>query len=498
MKQINDPNWLYDTITNYILDIILIVYRNQIVQYATPSIETVLGYGPEEFIGMNAFDPLHPEDKAYLMEAHKQVINTEHPVTNEYRVYHKNGELRYFESRFMPVPDHPDHYGVVTIRDVTERKRIENELQRRKNRYEQLQNSLKLFSQDLSSVMKISELEARLRKEIIDVLSDSETQILIFDRKNQKFESGHFPELRADMPQLTGGKLEYVSDQVLIKIGDRKDRAYILTLNSRSVTESMDSIWLETLVYYAVMVFESLNVIENLLNQLESALQSNETPQWILRLLFNLQEKQRLNLSSDLHDTVLQDQIDLYRRLEALLNHNEIGREMRDQLKAIEQGLLDTIHQIRMTCNELRPPLLREMGLEMALSNLFEYTQLSSTFKISFQSENTAGLSLNEEQTIGTYRIVQELLNNAAKHSKASILHFYLCKQDDTLKLEYSDDGVGFEPEKLSPTFNNMGLSSMRQRAQSLNGSIEFHSQQGSGLRVIMGIPITGMKAEER
>lgn len=347
-----------------------------------------------------------------------------------------------------------------------------------------LQESLKSFSQDLSAVMKVTDLEERLLKEVKTIITGSEPAMIILNQENRS----RFPELEPSLPM---GKIEQVGNKIVIKIGERKGSPYILLLNSSSIYETMDSIWLETLVCYTVMVFENLNVIENLMNQLEAALQSNETPQWVLRLLFNLQEQQRLNLSSDLHDTVLQEQIDLYRRLEALLNWNEIDHGIKKQLKGIEQGLLDTIHQIRVTCNELRPPLLRELGLERALENLFEYTQVSSTFKIDFHSENTAGLSLNEELTIGIYRIVQELLNNAAKHSKATMINFKISKQD-TLRLEYSDDGVGFDATKLSPSFNNMGLSSMRQRVQSLNGNIEFYSQLKHGLRVLIDFPIIG------
>lgn len=72
---------------------------------------------------------------------------------------------------------------------------------------------------------------------------------------------------------------------------------------------------------------------------------------------------------------------------------------------------MDTIHQVEMTCNELRPPKLREMGLERTLKSLFDDTQLSSTFKIMFKSEINDRL-LNEEKTIAIYRIVQELLNS--------------------------------------------------------------------------------------
>jgi two-component system, NarL family, sensor histidine kinase ComP len=490
LETTNQYNWEFETITKHTLDILVIVDQNQIVKYVTPSFETILGYKPEDFIGRNAFDPLYPEDKEKLILSHSEVISTKKPKVDEYRVLHHNGSIKYLESRVSLIPDHPDNLVVVSIRDITARKNMEMELERRKNRYQDLQNSLKMYSQDLSTVTAMSDLRKRLIQELIAVIPQSNPKIVIYHRESQMIEGETAVWLLSEISSLTAGRPVTLDNRVFILIGDRKDKAYILALSVDSYKEPMDSIWLETLVNYTIMVFESLNVIESLMNQMETAIQRKDRPQWILRLLFNLSEKQRLELSSDLHDTVLQNQLDLYRNLQAILKEYEFEKEMDDQLKGIVQGMLDTIHQIRITCNELRPPLLRELGLETAMENLFEQTQLTSTYKIDFTAENTTNLTLNDEETIGLYRIVQELLNNANKHSQATNLHFQMKKLDDRLEIIYIDNGQGFEVERLAPTFKSMGLSGMRERIQSLNGSIEFHSQPGNGLMVKLQIPI--------
>jgi two-component system, NarL family, sensor histidine kinase ComP len=489
LEKVSQNNWEFETISKHTLDILLIVDQHQIVRFATPSLEVIMGYYPEEFVGKNAFDPLFPDDRERLIASHREAVLTGVPKVDEYRVVHKNGELRYFESRVMPVQNHPDKLVVVSIRDVTIRKSMEAELKRRKNRYQELQNSLKNYSQDLSKIMKMSELETRLITELNSLIPDAEPQIIVYNRESQVVEG------KSDYSNLTVGKMHNKNGQITILIGDRKELAYILNMKSSPLKESMDSIWLETMVYYTIMVFESLIVIESLMSQLETALQKTEKPQWILRLMFNLSEKQRMELSSDLHDTVLQDQMALYRNLEGILNEYRFENEVDQQLKGIVQGLLDTIHQIRMTCNELRPPLLREAGLISALENLFDYTQLSSTFKIKFTSDNIEALLLSEEETIGIYRVVQELLNNAVKHSQAANLHLHMRKEEEHVHLHYRDDGKGFAAEKLTPSFSSMGLSGMRERIRSLNGQIEFQSEPGKGLSVTMLIPL-GPKAQ--
>lgn len=490
MERTSHMNWEFETITKHTQDILIVVDQDQIVQFVTPSLETILGYRPEEFLGKNAFEPVFPQDRERLMASHREVVIHKEPKVDEYRVFHKNGDIKYLESRVMAIPNNRDNLIVVSIRDITLRKSMEMELETRKIRYQELQNRLKNYSQDLSMVLKVSELKKRLIQELETVIPESEPFISVYHRETGCFEGKYPTGLPTYLPNLNVGKLQHDNEQIHILLGDRNERSNILTIKASSLNESMDSIWFETLIFYSVMVLESLNVIENLMNQVENALQKNERPQWMLRLLFNLAEKQRMELSSDLHDTVLQDQMLLLRNLETILREYHFEGEMELQLKGIVHGLSNCIHQIQMTCNELRPPLLRELGLLRSLVNLFEFTQLSSPFNIKFTTENTNNLVLNEEVTMGIYRIAQELLTNAVKHSQARNLHFYLEIQEEKVIFHYSDDGKGFDADKLTPTFKSIGLSGMRERINSLDGIIKFDSQHGKGLRVRLEVPI--------
>jgi two-component system, NarL family, sensor histidine kinase ComP len=477
----NDNQQLFQTVLNYTSDMIMICDRNRHIVYITPNAFENTGYSPEEVQNRDTFFMIHPEDRGNLLQRHKNLLESKQSNSSEYRIIKKNGEVRYYECKTTPLPDTDNYLQVVSTRDVTERKLMELELERHKNRHEVLQKSLKSFSQDLSSVMKLADLEERLRKELEIILPSSNPSIIKTDSEN---ESG------SNLPELSVGKIETVIDKIFIKIGERQKKLYILSIDVSAIHEKMEYIWLETLVFYTVMVFENLNMIEGLMNQLETALQSKETPQWVLRMMFNLQEQQRLTLSSDLHDTVLQDQIDLYRRMESLLGRYEIETEAKAQLKDIEQGLLDIIHDIRMTCNNLRPPLLRELGLERALENLFEHIQVSSTYKIIFTAEDISALQLSEEQTITIYRIVQELLHHAEENSRANLIKFNLYCKNDQLRLVYSDDGVGYDGLEENPSLYHLGLTSISQRAQSLGGKVEFSSTPGSGFIAILELPI--------
>lgn len=473
----NDMQQLFQTVLNYTSDMLMIVDQNRHPIYITPNIHELTGFTPEEALNRDAFLLIHPEDRDSLMHRHKNLLESEQSNSSEYRIVKKNGEIRFFECKTTPLPHTENYLQVVSVRDIHERKQMEIELEYYKNRHEILQSSLKNFSQELFSVMKLTDLEERLMKELNEIIPNSNPAIMKGDSENKK------------LPELRPGKIEVISDKLLIKIGEKKHQSYILTVQANAVQEKMDLIWLETLAHYAMMVFENLMMIENLVEQLETASQSKESPQWVLRMMFNLQEQQRLTLSSDLHDTVLQDQIDLYRRLESILNSYDLDKDVKSKFIEIEQGLLDVIHEIRSTCNNLRPPLLRELGLERSLENLFEHIQVTSTYKIIFKAEDISMLSLSEEQTIGIYRIVQEFLYYAEEFSKANILKFDFYNEKDQLKIVYSDDGNALEMNNENPLFENMKLANINQRAQCLGGRIDVHMQD-CGIRAIVELPI--------
>lgn len=88
------------------------------------------------------------------------------------------------------------------------------------------------------------------------------------------------------------------------------------------------------------------------------------------------------------------------------------------------------------------------------------------------------------------YRVAQEALHNAARHARASKIEVELRVEDDAhaIALEVSDDGVGFDPAGSFP--GHLGLSSMRERAGRLNGTLEITSTPGEGTRIRIRLPL--------
>ncbi|MCB8818203.1 sensor histidine kinase [Desulfosporosinus shakirovi] len=208
-----------------------------------------------------------------------------------------------------------------------------------------------------------------------------------------------------------------------------------------------------------------------------------------MRLLFNLAEKERRRLASDLHDSALQQQLLWYRNLEIISVDERIPVDLKKQLKNMAEGLLDVTHQIRETCNELLPPLLKESGIVEALKNLFANAQLRNDYIVNFNARDFS-INLDYEHVLVLYRIVQELLTNAAKHSKATEINITLADSNDSINFNYRDNGIGMDLQNLQSYLNHIGLSGIKERVSGLEGKTWFYSSLGKGLEVSIWLPV--------
>jgi len=412
---------------------------------------------------------IQDEDHPLVYEAVFHVMQTREPRDIECRMTKSEHGEKIVSITFVPIFLSGELNGIHGIvKDITQRKKDERELIQSEERYKILQQSLNRFSNDLVNVMKVSELENRLIEEVKAVFPVTDVSVEEVPREQE----------HAAM----------ITSERWIKIGEKQHPVYLRIAMDQPMRK-IEEEWLETVVHYVTILYDNLHLIEDLMKRLEDMVAKNVTPKWMLKLLFNLSEKERASLSSDLHDSVLQDLIIWYRKLESLRSSAACTEETQDELKQIEEGLLDAIHQIRITCNELRPPFLLKMGLVESLRSLFSYTRMFSNYEIEFLTEQFH-CSLHEDQILGLYRIVQELLNNATKHSKASKVTISLVCKDDHLYFTYSDDGVGMDVSALEGSFQHMGIAGIEKRVLSLEGEMDLKSALQEGLHVNISLPL--------
>jgi signal transduction histidine kinase len=152
-----------------------------------------------------------------------------------------------------------------------------------------------------------------------------------------------------------------------------------------------------------------------------------------------------------------------------------------------QQKLMQAGTDLRQLSHGLHPPLLQEAGLPAAVNAYCEQFSVACGIPVRCGAEERVG-ELSRGSALALFRIVQEALGNAAKHSAARHIVVRLNRTDDLACLTVSDDGVGFDRSRLAGG-GGLGLVMMRERASQLNGTFEFESAPGAGTTIRVAIP---------
>lgn len=170
----------------------------------------------------------------------------------------------------------------------------------------------------------------------------------------------------------------------------------------------------------------------------------------------------------------------------------DLAREAPDSRRHIENitDLLRKVEvQLRQYSHELRPTILDDLGLVPAIRFLADAVSRRSNLPIRVFAEIPERLSSSAE--IAVYRVVQEALTNAVKHSQARSISIEIFSRDSTLHCVIQDDGVGLPPEatKQAGTRRGLGLVAMQERLNSIGGIIHFESAPMRGTTIRLSLP---------
>jgi two-component system NarL family sensor kinase len=208
----------------------------------------------------------------------------------------------------------------------------------------------------------------------------------------------------------------------------------------------------------------------------------------LARSVWAVQEAERRRLARELHDgigqtlTALKQQLEVVEHTSAADLPDPARARLRDATELAAQALRETRELSRL----LRPQILDDLGLEPAL------TWMTRTFgeRTGIALEVTlAGLETRLPAELETlaYRLVQEALNNIAKHAQARQVRIEARCAGGWLTLLVGDDGRGFDPG--SPTGDGSGLRGMRDRVELFGGRIDIDARPGGGTRISARVP---------
>jgi signal transduction histidine kinase len=196
------------------------------------------------------------------------------------------------------------------------------------------------------------------------------------------------------------------------------------------------------------------------------------------------QEQERQRLSRELHDGLGQLLAATKLRLESLRPTDP--DQSAKTIKAVSQGVDQTIDEIRRITNNLMPAVLKEFGLLTAIRNLCQMTTEDAGIILDF-SAGTTGRDLNPKAQTYLFRIFQEALTNVVKHAQATKLSVCIFPSGDSILISIEDNGKGFH---ISQMGTGNGLSNIRERVNLIHGKLEFSSFPGKGSKIQIEIPI--------
>lgn len=461
--------------------------------YASPS-HNKFSWGTDSLDGKNMLDYVHPDDNSFILTKMEEMKETKERRGIEHRILQANGQMIDVEAHFTPIFDEKGQLEniVYVTRDISEKKIAEKVIIENEKLYRNLNEGLNYISRETKKIMNKHDLMNMLLTIVGRIFETEKVGVINSQRDGEvvvqePFSSIPLPDKKLFSSDKT---LIHANGFVYVRIGTSQDTTFFIVIEVHDQHMPKPLIqWLLTISRFSEILLENILQIEDMVMEIKYLIKEKQGPTWLSRLLFKVAEQQRMKLSIDLHDSALQEQIIWYRKLTEFIDEADLPQPLDEKLRLIHAGFEEVIHQIRITCNELAPPFLKKSGIVNTLEFLFQDTHIRiGDYVIHFHHEGEFS-TLNDDQILGIYRIVQELLANATKHSKATSVQFGLYNKNDQIKLTYQDNGIGMEEKVFYGITRQIGLYGIQERVRSLEGQIHFQASD-SGLKIEIHLPL--------
>ncbi|WP_270171670.1 sensor histidine kinase [Paenibacillus sp. SYP-B4298] len=368
-----------------------------------------------------------------------------------------------------------------------------------------LNTALKNISKKLGTISSLRELKDIILAEIVDTLHVTGAAVVFRYRSDTEIiyagevDTAQIRQLADASPRPTDPYYTFIEMN-----SHEEYTSYLVITRKKSHTmlgkEELQ--WLQLITSYLEVSLENVLLIRKLtrrLQQLASQLPVEDTApdiQWFRKVMFELQEEERIRIATDLHDTTMQDLFFLKKRLIKLGEQFVMNGGGQQELNSMVQFVEMINVGLRESCFELNPHLLQEVGLMQTLELYVEKESYTVPFQLELQVGHTPGMESKDLLTKRhLFRIVQELINNAKKHAQASTVSFHIGEASGSFCLTYEDDGIGFDDSKVHQAAigaSGMGMEQIRGRILHMGGQLELVTATGQGTKIIITVPIEG------
>jgi len=210
--------------------------------------------------------------------------------------------------------------------------------------------------------------------------------------------------------------------------------------------------------------------------------------------IIKAQEEERKRLSREVHDGPAQAVANIAMQLDFCYKLIEEDPEkVRETIKELSELSKRILRNIRAYIFDLRPMTLDDLGLYPTLMRYFENFRKSTGKEINFKFLGDTEKRFNKNIETSVFRVVQEAVNNARKHAAQADIEVCITLKEDRLEGYVSDNGPGFDVEATLTKYyekEKLGLMSMKERIELVNGKFEIKSQIGAGTKIAFIIPL--------
>lgn len=492
--------WYRELVEN-LSEVIYFLDAEGIIRYVNPAVELLAGYTPKELIGQPVTSFFHPEDRQRVLGNLQRLLAGE-PTANDYRLLTKAGDIRWVRTSSRPAVRQGRIVGVQgVLTDVTtlhqahaHLQQSHEDLQRRvEHRTAELVGSVRRLQGEVAERRRaeqaMREGESLLRTMLENMPLDfwaCDTDCRCVMQSNESIEN---------WGDVRGKRLaDEADDQRICRHWEAQCRQALEGKTGRSeiVATTRDGQQRHFVNIVAPIVLEQkvcgvLGINVDLTEQKQHERSILDEQQRLQRLL-EFQEHQRKLIAYEIHDGFVQEATGALLFLEGLPEDVDLQiNHARQRLGVAVEALRRGIAEARQLINGLRPPRLEELGPIAALEHHLGQLQQGTDVQIDFD-HRVQFTRLTTVLETAIFRIVQEAVNNALRHSGSPAVQVSLTEEDGWLLIEVTDQGVGFDPKQTLP--KHYGLEGIRHRARLLGGHAQIHSAPGQGTRVAVRLPL--------
>jgi len=450
----------------------------------------------------------HPNSWLQLQAAVNNTLKKGIPYQLELEIIRPDGSVRnviaFGGPKFNKENKIVGLYG--TVQDITDRKRAEQEIilankklqiqnEEKEKRTAELIEANKAFHQSEENFRRsISESPLGIRIISIggEVIYVNRTLLDIYelysleDFKNTSVINMYTPE----------SYIQHLERKEKRKNGNEISE-YEISIKRKNGEIRFIKVWRKEIIWNEIRHYQVINLDITEQKRAEEALKNS---QFELRNfashLQNVREEEKIAIAREIHDDLgqilvaLKIELGLFKQKISKENGRTNTEEIVSKFDALTDLVEKTIKTTRRIMTGLRPEIIDSLGfIEAGKSYVLEFEE---RHHIPCQFESTIQeLTVNSQQAVALFRILQEAMNNIAKHAKASSVKIQLSTKKNNFSMEITDNGIGFD-ENQKIRHDSYGMIGMKERIHLLNGELVISSEPGKGTRVRVEMPYGG------